>query len=110
FGRELTVRLNGLDYERLPDADVYANLTVHQPLRHCYDRGLTRLHLGTGSYDAKCRRGASVRPLWAVAGGAQPGTDGSRERLAVLTAQMPRREAALFGAEVTARLAEADAV
>ncbi|MEU8779619.1 GNAT family N-acetyltransferase, partial [Streptomyces sp. NPDC048606] len=31
FGRELTVRLNGLDYERLPDADVYANLTVHQP-------------------------------------------------------------------------------
>lgn len=110
FGRELTVRLNGLDYERLPGADEYANLTVHQPLCHCYDNGLTRLHLGMDSYDAKCRRGARVRPLWAVIGGTSPGADGSSQRLRELIARMPEREAALFEAEVTARLAAADAI
>jgi uncharacterized protein len=65
-GPELAVRVVGFDYERLRGADEYAELTVHAPVRYCQQNGLRRLHLGKGSYQAKCRRGAQVRPLWAV--------------------------------------------
>src|SRR5215471_4982510 len=66
WGDELALRVVGFDYERLPGADEYAQLTVHAPLRYCYSHGLRRLHLGIASYEAKCRRGARPRPLWAV--------------------------------------------
>ena len=66
WGGELALRVVGFDYERLPGADEYAQLAVHAPLRYCYQRGFRRLHLGTESYQAKCRRGARARPLWAV--------------------------------------------
>lgn len=65
-GPELTVRVVGFDYDRLRGADEYAELAVHAPVRYCQEHGLTRLHLGKGSYQAKCRRGARIRPLWAV--------------------------------------------
>ncbi|MBA0052850.1 GNAT family N-acetyltransferase [Streptomyces sp. AJS327] len=65
-GSELTVRVVGFAYERLRGAGEYAELAVHAPVRYCQEHGLTRLHLGKGSYEAKCRRGAGVRPLWAV--------------------------------------------
>jgi uncharacterized protein len=66
WGDELALRVVGFDYERLPGADEYAQLTVHAPVRFCYQRGLRRLRLGTESYQAKCRRGGRARPLWAV--------------------------------------------
>ncbi|ANP53486.1 hypothetical protein J2Z21_007697 [Streptomyces griseochromogenes] len=110
IGGELTVRLNGLDYAHLADADEYAQLTVHEPLRYCYENGLRRLHLGMDSYDAKCRRGARVRPLWAVVGEDPAADTTSRRRLDELAAAMPEREAELLVAEVTARLTAPDAV
>ena len=58
WGGELALRVVGFDYERLPGADEYAQLAVHAPMRFCYQRGFRRLHLGTESYQAKCRRGA----------------------------------------------------
>ncbi|MEV0575265.1 MULTISPECIES: GNAT family N-acetyltransferase [unclassified Streptomyces] len=103
-GDELVVRLNGFDYARLTGCGEYAHLTVHEPLRHCYANGLRRLHLGMDSYDAKCRRGARVRPLWAVVG-KDPGRDTtSTECLNDLLPRMPAREAAAFRAEVARRL------
>ncbi|MGW1978078.1 GNAT family N-acetyltransferase [Streptomyces sp. NPDC001889] len=111
-GDELALRLIGFDYPRLPGADEYAQLLLYAPLRYCYERGLTRLHLGTSSYDAKCRRGARVRPLWAVTSGgsAPPGPDGGPSdrigrQLAALTAGLPAREAAALAAEVHTSLA-----
>ncbi|MGW0858427.1 GNAT family N-acetyltransferase, partial [Streptomyces sp. NPDC002690] len=74
-GRQLAVRVVGFDYDRLPGAAEYAQLAVYEPLRYCHEHGLTRLELGMESYEAKCRRGASARPLWALAPG--PGQDGN---------------------------------
>ncbi len=60
---ELLVRAAGFDYERLPGAYEYAQLVVFRPVEFCYERGLRRIHFGTASLAAKCRRGARVRPL-----------------------------------------------
>jgi hypothetical protein len=100
WGTELTLRVVGFDYERLSGADEYAQVAVHAPLRYCYSRGLRRLHLGTESYQAKCRRGAWPRPLWAVT--SLPGPDpvslaGTARRIA---ASMPGHEAESFTAQV----------
>jgi hypothetical protein len=99
WGDELALRVVGFDYERLRGADEYAQLAVHAPLRYCYARGLRRLHLGTASYDAKCRRGARPRPLWAVS--SLPGPDpGSLTRTARrIAASMPAHESASFTAQ-----------
>jgi predicted N-acyltransferase len=100
WGGELALRVVGFDYERLPGADEYAQLAVHAPLRYCYAHRLRRLHLGTASYEAKCRRGARPRPLWAVT--SLPGPDpGSVARMArQLAASMPAHESASFTAQV----------
>lgn len=100
WGEELALRVVGFDYERLRGADEYAQLAVHAPLRYCYARGLRRLHLGTASYEAKCRRGARPRPLWAVT--SLPGPDpGSLARTARrIAASMPAHESASFTAQV----------
>ena len=100
WGDELALRVVGFDYERLPGADEYAQLAVHAPLRYCYQHGLRRLHLGTESYEAKCRRGARPRPLWAVT--SLPGPDsGSVARTARrIAASMPTHESEFFAAQV----------
>jgi hypothetical protein len=97
---ELALRVVGFDYERLPGADEYAQLAVHAPLRYCYQHGLRRLHLGTESYEAKCRRGARPRPLWAVTSlpGPAPGSLAPVARR--IAASMPAHESASFTAQV----------
>lgn len=65
-GSELSVAALGFDYHRLRGADEYGHLAVYEPMRYCHSAGLSRINLGGGSYAAKCRRGARVRPLWAV--------------------------------------------
>jgi hypothetical protein len=100
WGGALALRVVGFDYERLRGADEYAQLAVHAPLRYCYQQGLRRLHLGAGSYEAKCRRGARPRPLWAVT--SLPGPDpGSLARMARrIAASMPAHESESFTAQV----------
>lgn len=100
WGNELTVRAVGFDYARLPDVGVYARLVVHAPLEHCYRHGLRRLHLGTGSLPAKCRRGARPRPLWTVT--SLGGQDARRVARAAdrFAATLPAAEAAAFTADV----------
>jgi hypothetical protein len=100
WGSELVLRAVGLDYERLSGADEYAQLAVHAPLRYCYQHGLRRLHLGTGSYAAKCRRGARPRPLWAAT--SLPGPDPSSLARTVgrITASMPGHESESFTRQV----------
>jgi hypothetical protein len=98
WGSELALRVVGFDYGGLVGVDEYAQLAVHAPLRYCYEHGLRRLHLGTESYEAKCRRGARARPLWAVTSlpGACPG--GIEHRARQLASAMPAHEAFEFRA------------
>jgi uncharacterized protein len=63
----LYARLVGFDYARLRDAMEYFNVTYYQPIEYASRHGLSRLHLGPGSYEAKLLRGAELRPLWTVA-------------------------------------------
>jgi len=100
WGDELTLRVVGFDYERLSGADEYAQLAVHAPLRYCYARGLRRLHLGTASYEAKCRRGARPRPLWAVTSLPGPDPDSHARTVRGIAASMPAHESASFTAQV----------
>jgi hypothetical protein len=94
WGGELALRVVGFDYERLPGADEYAQLAVHAPMRFCYQRGFRRLHLGTESYQAKCRRGARARPLWAVTSSPNPAAITREVRR--IAAALPAHEAAAF--------------
>jgi hypothetical protein len=100
WGDALTVRAVGFDYERLCGADEYAQLAVHAPLRYCYEHGLRRLHLGTASYEAKCRRGARPRPLWAVT--SLPGPDASSVARTAgrIAASLPTHESQSFTTQV----------
>jgi hypothetical protein len=100
WGGELALRVVGLDYERLSGAGEYAQLAVHAPLRYCYENGLRRLHLGAGSYEAKCRRGARPRPMWAVTSlpGPDPGSIARTVRR--IAALMPGHESESFTAHV----------
>ncbi|MEV5593652.1 GNAT family N-acetyltransferase [Streptomyces sp. NPDC052496] len=103
-GRELALRLLGLDYPRLREASEYAQLMLYAPLRYCYVNGLTRLHLGTESYDAKCRRGARIRPLWAITSDPPAESRAADDRLGALTEQLPSRAAASLVTEVRTSL------
>ncbi|MEU8327857.1 hypothetical protein [Micromonospora sp. NPDC048839] len=104
-GQELALRSIGLDYGALRNAAEYAVLLVHGPVRFAQENGIESLHLGTRSYEAKCRRGARVRGLWAVA----PGTTTSKKEIEELAgsilAQLPTTDAAAFRSEIDAVLA-----
>jgi hypothetical protein len=99
WGATLALRVVGFDYARLRDAGEYAQLAVHAPLGHCYAHGLRQLHLGTGSYEAKCRRGARVRPLWAVTSFPGGGRESAGRVAGRIAASLPAHEAAAFTAE-----------
>jgi uncharacterized protein len=66
WGDRLHGRLVGFDYDALADAREYFNLYFYLPLRWAYRNGIRTMHLGTESYSAKFRRGASPIALWAV--------------------------------------------
>jgi hypothetical protein len=100
FGDEMTIRIAGLDYPNLRAANEYAQLTVHAPLEYCLAHGLRRLHLGTESYEAKCRRGAQARALWAVAPGVVQRAAAREETQARLSAALPQYEASALREEL----------
>jgi len=100
WGDELALRAAGFDYERLPGVDEYAQVAVHAPLRYCYRHGLRRLHLGTESHEAKCRRGARPRPLWAVTSLPGPDPDSLAGTARRLAASMPAHESRAFVEQV----------
>ncbi|MFE5399469.1 GNAT family N-acetyltransferase [Streptomyces sp. NPDC056568] len=98
-GRSLAVRVVGFDYDRLPGAAEYAQLAVYEPLRYCHESGLDRLELGMESFEAKCRRGAVPRPLWALSHGLPPSAPEALDaRRDTLLAALPAHEASVFGA------------
>jgi predicted N-acyltransferase len=57
-----------------PDAFVYFNATIYEPVRYAYRAGLTRVVTGAGSEPGKARRGSTLLPLThlALAAGGQP--------------------------------------
>lgn len=67
WGDRLHLRASGFDPTATTGGYPYFNVVIYEPLRYCYDTGLRGLHLGTGSHDAKARRGARIGPLGAVA-------------------------------------------
>lgn len=104
WGAELALRVVGFDYTRVTGADEYALVAAHAPLAYGYRHGVRRLHLGIDSYEAKIRRGAQVRPLWAVT--SFPGGDVDQVATAAgrLAASFPAHEAEAFQAEVRSAL------
>jgi uncharacterized protein len=64
WGSGLFGRLAGFDYDRLPGAFEYFNVSVYEPVAYLAEHGLRSLHLGIGSWQAKAFRGATIRPLW----------------------------------------------
>jgi uncharacterized protein len=100
WGDELTLRALGFDYERLLGVDEYAQLAMHAPLRHCYEHGLHRLLLGIESDEAKIRRGARPRPVWAVTSLPGADSDGLARTVRRLTASMPAPETESFTTQV----------
>lgn len=99
---ELAIRSIGLDYAALRNAAEYAVLLIHGPVRFAQENGIETLHLGTRSYEAKCRRGARVRALWAVAPGTTTSEAAIQERAGSILAQLPAMEAAAFRSEIDA--------
>lgn len=59
-------RMVGFDYPRLRSAFELFNLAYYRTIACMGEGGLTRLHLGMGTLQAKVLRGATVHPLWAA--------------------------------------------
>jgi predicted N-acyltransferase len=76
----------GFDYDRMPGAYEYFNVTIYEPLRYCYEHGLSGVHLGAGTHHAKGVRGATVGPLlasaWSLSSLHDLTSAGSREQVA----------------------------
>ncbi|MER7460039.1 GNAT family N-acetyltransferase [Micromonospora sp. NPDC126480] len=106
FGAELAIRMVGFDYERLAGSgDEYTQVLVYAPMAYCGDNGLDSLNLGAEAYPAKCRRGASPVPMWAVGHGFETRPDAIAAKAAEIASDMPATEAGSFTAEVDAVIA-----
>lgn len=103
-GRELAIRVVGFDYDRLSGAAEYAQLAVYEPLRYCQENGLERVQLGMESFEAKCRRGARPRPLWALCSLAAPRAEAFESARDAIAARFPAYEADLFRTRTDADL------
>ncbi len=95
WGDTLYSRAVGFDYPRLHGVGEYAQLSVHQNLRHCYEHGIRTLHLGLTAGQAKCSRGAYARPLWAITSRSVPARS-LADSIAAITADMSTSEATTF--------------
>jgi uncharacterized protein len=71
---ELYLRTVGFDYIATGANAEYFMLGCYLPIRYAIEHSLRVVHLGTGSYEAKLRRGAVPTPLWSalVPGRPQP--------------------------------------
>lgn len=67
WGSTMYLRLAGFDYPLLADAFEYFNVAFYLPIEWAYQHGYAQLHLGRESFDAKVRRGASLRPMLSAA-------------------------------------------
>ncbi|PPK65216.1 GNAT family N-acetyltransferase [Actinokineospora auranticolor] len=91
------MRVAGFDYANAPHVGEYFQLLFYEPIRDAYQRGATALHVGSGSTHAKARRGARVRPLWAVPTRAEAWdvgttTEHNRRRASELRAELPNED------------------
>lgn len=93
---ELAVRSVGLDYSALRNGAEYAALILHGPVQFAQEHGIERIHVGTRSYEAKCRRGARARALWAVAPGTRTSPAANQERAVSVLSELPTEEATKF--------------
>jgi predicted N-acyltransferase len=59
-------RSAGFDYDRLRGASEYFATTLYEAIEYAAGHGVTALHLGGGSWQAKGYRGAMMRPLWSA--------------------------------------------
>jgi hypothetical protein len=66
YGDALFVRLTGLDHARAESAAAYFATTYYEPIRLAYRLGLSRVHVGIGSYRPKVLRGAALVPLYGI--------------------------------------------
>jgi uncharacterized protein len=66
WGGELFLRSVGFDYGATGADAEYFSLGCYLPIRYAIEHRLRTVHLGTGSYEAKLRRGAAPRPLWSA--------------------------------------------
>jgi predicted N-acyltransferase len=62
----LYLKLCGFDYDRLCGSFEYFNLVYYAPIRHVYEKGLSRIHYGREAFEAKLNRGARLAPLWSM--------------------------------------------
>jgi predicted N-acyltransferase len=76
--KTLFVRFAGFDYDRLRDGREYFNLVIYAGIQYAGEAVLERSHLGSGSWEAKGYRGATLRPLWSgfIPAAAPPGARG----------------------------------
>ncbi|HEV2373472.1 MAG TPA: GNAT family N-acetyltransferase [Streptosporangiaceae bacterium] len=62
YGDALYARVTGFDHQVLAAHDFcYFNLVYYEPLSWAAARGLTRIHYGFATYEAKLRRGCELR-------------------------------------------------
>ncbi len=61
---QVYLRTTGFDYERLAGAAEYFNLSYYHHIRHAPALGVSQIHAGIKSVEAKVHRGARLRPLW----------------------------------------------
>ncbi|MGD0555393.1 MAG: GNAT family N-acetyltransferase [Streptosporangiaceae bacterium] len=59
-------RLAGFDYDRLRGGAEYFTVAIYGPADYAARHGVTTMHLGTGSWEAKGYRGAILSPLWSA--------------------------------------------
>jgi hypothetical protein len=100
----MSLRIVGFDYSRL-QADEYALVALHEPIRYATENGIEQVHLGIDSSAAKVRRGARPMALWAVTSHGPRDDARNRHRAAVFAESLPAHEAASFSAEVDSVLA-----
>ncbi|PPH23674.1 GNAT family N-acetyltransferase [Rathayibacter toxicus] len=93
-GHELAIRVVGFDYAAVENIGAYASLSIYAPIDYCARSGLSILHLGMESLDAKSRRGARVRPLWELS--TQCFSESQRNSRTAVIDQLPAREAEDF--------------
>jgi predicted N-acyltransferase len=62
----LTVRVVGLDYDRIGQHAEYFTTLIYEPVRYALRHGLTALDLGAEGYRHKLQRGGQLIPLWTV--------------------------------------------
>lgn len=106
WGDQLALRTIGLDYSNMRNAAEYAILLMHAPVRFAQQYGLTSLHLGTGSSEAKCRRGAYPQALWAIAPGTKTSTISIRKKASSLASDLPSSHAVGILSEIETVISE----